>query len=407
MLSAGWIDVRLEALEKRFVLSSAINITAIPIDPLLPVDPPIVVDGGDTGTTDTGTTDPGSGDTGVVTDPGSTDGTDNTGDTGSTGDGSTDPTGDTTDTPSSITITDDTQPVIAHRDGSFNETLANFTGTLSLDQYTATIDWGDGTTTAGAITQDDSGAFHISGSHDYADAGEYYASVEIDASDGSSDWGGATLIADANPMLVTTPVDLYSNTSTDASSQYLGSIYDINPGSEGDYTVTVDWGDGVTSNGSVQQSWDGGFDLYADHAYTSAGTYDVSVTVTKSDGTSINSSGTAQVEDYTPIAFPGPIGGGIYYGGIFDMRGNAMAPGSAGAIAGAIAGATNQPPSGTIEQSVVPTVVKSKTPQPAPAPAPATQPTTTQNSTSHLSDSILSTFDKDPLFGDKPDSLLA
>src|SRR4051794_41113747 len=143
LLSAGWIDVRLEALEKRFVLSAAINTTAIAMDPLIPIDPAIVVDGGDTGTTDTGNVD----------DNSSAD------DTGSMDDGSTDSTDDTIGAPASIQFTDDSQAVIAHRDGSFNQSLAKFTGTLSLDQYTSTIDWGDGTTTAGVMTQDDGGAF--------------------------------------------------------------------------------------------------------------------------------------------------------------------------------------------------------------------------------------------------------
>lgn len=406
-LSAGWVDVRLEALEPRFVLSAAINTTAIAIDPLLPVDPPIVVDGGDTGTTDTGT-----GDSGNVDDGGTVDDSGNTDDSGSTDDGSTDSTDDTSDTPSSIELTDDSEPVIAHRDGTFNETLASFDGTLSLDQYTATIDWGDGNTSTGVVTQDDNGAFHVTGSHEYTDAGEYYASVEIDGSDGSMAWDGATLIAHADPMIVTYPVDIYSNTSTDVSSQYLGSFFDINPGSEGGYTVTVDWGDGATSNGSAQQSWDGGFDLYADHAYTTAGSYDVSVTVTKSDGTSISSSGTAQVEDYVPIFYPGPIGGGIYPGGIFEMRGDVMAPGagaadSSGSLLDSTASGASKAPSAAVEQSVVPTAKKSNAEKPAPAPVPTAQPTIAQPPASHLSDSILFTFDKDPLFGDQPDSLLA
>ena len=412
-LSAGWVDVRLEALEPRFVLSSAINTTASAVDPLLPIDPPIVVDGGDTGTIDTGTGDTGNvDDTGTVDDSGNTDDSGSTDDSGATDDGSTDSTDDTSDTPSSIQITDDSEPIIAHRDGTFSETLANFNGTLSLDQYTATIDWGDGNTSAGVITQDDSGAFHVSGSHEYTDAGEYYAGVEIDGSDGSMAWGGATLIAHADPTIVTNPVDIYSNTSTDATSQYLGSFFDINPGSESGYTVTVDWGDGSTSNGSAQQSWDGGFDLYADHAYSTAGSYNVSVTVTRSDGTSINSSGTAQVDDYVPIVYPGPIGGGIYPGGIFEMRGDAMAPGagaadSSGSLVDATVGRVSKTPSVAVKQSVVPTAVKSKTQQPAPAPAAASQPTAPQASTSRLSDTILSTFDKDSLFGEPEASLLA
>src|SRR6478609_7475908 len=95
LLSGGWIDCRLEPLEKRYVLSVATDTSLIvhPID-LVPVDPPIVVDGGTTDSGDT-STDPGNSDSGDATD---------TGDSSDNGDGSTDSGDATSDAPPSVQV---------------------------------------------------------------------------------------------------------------------------------------------------------------------------------------------------------------------------------------------------------------------------------------------------------------
>ncbi len=69
-------------------------------------------------------------------------------------------------------------PVSATADAQFNGTVATFTeavpDTVASD-YTATIDWGDGTsTTAGTISAASGGGFAVSGSHTYASGGAYH-----------------------------------------------------------------------------------------------------------------------------------------------------------------------------------------------------------------------------------------
>jgi hypothetical protein len=55
------------------------------------------------------------------------------------------------------------------------------------DNYTATIDWGDGNVTTGDITFDDAiGAFDVSGAHTYTDEGTYATSVQVSANDGNA-----------------------------------------------------------------------------------------------------------------------------------------------------------------------------------------------------------------------------
>ena len=105
-------------------------------------------------------------------------------------------------------------------------TVATFTDADpagAASDYTATIDWGDGATTAGTIGSAAGGGFTVTGSHTYANVGTYPTSVTI------TDVGGATATATgttdvANPpppppspapptVLATSPPTVLSTTS--------------------------------------------------------------------------------------------------------------------------------------------------------------------------------------------------
>jgi hypothetical protein len=83
-------------------------------------------------------------------------------------------------------------PVSAGAGVQFNATVATFSdadpGGVALD-YTATISWGDGTTSAGSVGPVAGGGFAVTGSHTYAAGGVYQVNVTI------SDVGGATATA--------------------------------------------------------------------------------------------------------------------------------------------------------------------------------------------------------------------
>jgi hypothetical protein len=89
-------------------------------------------------------------------------------------------------------------PVSATADAQFDGTVATFTeavpDTVASD-YTATIDWGDGTSTAaGTITAASGGGFAVSGSHTYAAGGAFTISVKITDAQGAT----ATATSTAN-----------------------------------------------------------------------------------------------------------------------------------------------------------------------------------------------------------------
>jgi hypothetical protein len=93
-------------------------------------------------------------------------------------------------------------PVSATAGAQLNATVATFTdadpaGTAA--DYTATIDWGDGSTSAGTIGPAPGGGFAVGGSHTYANAGAYQTSLTI------TDVGGATATAASSADVATPP----------------------------------------------------------------------------------------------------------------------------------------------------------------------------------------------------------
>src|SRR5205807_10201622 len=105
-----------------------------------------------------------------------------------------------------------------------------------------------------------------------------------DASMGSSHLAALTHGKYAHPLGLQVETNLYVTASDQSQSFYLGDFYDLHPGSEIDYTLSIDWGDGTTSDGQISPTDDGGFELYGDHTYATEGAFNLSITITKNDG---------------------------------------------------------------------------------------------------------------------------
>lgn len=95
--------------------------------------------------------------------------------------------------------------------GTFSGTLAKFIdedGDTNPSDFTATIDWGDGTSSspdasAGTVSGG-AGGFSVTGSHSYANEGIYTATVTInDTADGNTTTIKAEVLADPNAVYVT------------------------------------------------------------------------------------------------------------------------------------------------------------------------------------------------------------
>jgi hypothetical protein len=183
---------------------------------------------------------------------------------------------------------------------SSNLVTATFTdadpgGTAS--DYSASIDWGDGSTSSGLVSavSGTTSTFNVVGSHAYAEAGTYPVKVTIVDTDGGSIAApGRSVVVASNALAVVADAQLTSLTPTltlnaiegEMSSSVLTAIFsDADPaGVPSDYRATIDWGDGRTSTGNVQPGV-GVFNITGSHTYAEEGSYAVKVTIADTDGT--------------------------------------------------------------------------------------------------------------------------
>ncbi len=195
---------------------------------------------------------------------------------------------------------------------AFSGVLATFTdadpGGITSD-YSATINWGNGTNTAGTIAYDSvHKVYDVSGSITYADEGTDTISVTVKDSGGAS----ATMTAPATVVDAAITATAATITATEGVS-YTGSVAtftDANPnGTTSDFTATIAWGDGTTSNGAISYNASTKvFTVTGPHTYIDEGVYGVTVQIKDVGGSSARIVEHANVADAPcrPPASPSP-----------------------------------------------------------------------------------------------------
>jgi hypothetical protein len=176
-------------------------------------------------------------------------------------------------------------PSIAATEGSDTGlvTLATFTdrgGAEALADYTATIDWGDqsGPDTS-AVISFSGGVFAVQGHHTYTDEGRYTLTVAVghDASPVQT-VTGTVQVADADVLRAdpgATLAVVQGNTFTATVATFSDSF---TAATAGDFSASVDWGDGTKSAAQVVGSA-GQFRVVAKNAYTRQGSFPIVVTI--------------------------------------------------------------------------------------------------------------------------------
>lgn len=162
----------------------------------------------------------------------------------------------------------------------------------SAGDFTATILWGDGSSSTGVISASGE-TFHVSGAHAYA-----AMSTGIAAKVLISEQGGVTataegwaLVADAPLVATAATVSGYEKSAL-ADVKLAGFRDQGTPQAPSAYSATINWGDGATTAGTVAA--DGaGFKILGTHVYGDEGTYSFTVSVAETGGANDTVHGTA------------------------------------------------------------------------------------------------------------------
>src|SRR5262249_26967915 len=146
--------------------------------------------------------------------------------------------------------------------------------------FTASIDWGDGTVGAGAVTGG-GGTFVVSGMHTYANSGQ--DTITVTLTEDSPGTATATAFTTVNiGAQFSGQVTLASATEGVAlNNATIATFTDTNHGdTAGTFLATINWGDGTSSAGTVTGA-NGTFAVAGSHTYADEATgAALSVTIT-------------------------------------------------------------------------------------------------------------------------------
>jgi hypothetical protein len=202
---------------------------------------------------------------------------------------------------------------------SFTTTVGNFTDTLTgtaAADFTATIDWGDATTSAGTVSGG-SGAFQVSGTHTYAGAGTF--SVTVTLSDDPPGTATAQVTSTAHVAAGAGVAVAAQSFTVAEGSTFNGTVATFSDSdtskTAASFTSTISWGDGTAATAGTVTGSSGSFTLTGTHVYADEGSFTTSIVVTEvSPGTASGTAmGTATVTDAdvltgTPVTFAAHTG---------------------------------------------------------------------------------------------------
>jgi hypothetical protein len=167
-------------------------------------------------------------------------------------------------------------------------TLATFTGAGPVSDYSATVNWGDGTSSPSTITSSN-GVFRVTASHTYAEESgpdhpgsqPYKISVKVNHKSSTAQVFTTTATI-SDPAVALSAAGISTHTIEGASTGSLTLAKFTDPGgpdATGNYSATIAWGDGTTTAASISLSGNVFTVTSTGHTYGDEGTYSPVVTV--------------------------------------------------------------------------------------------------------------------------------
>ena len=172
--------------------------------------------------------------------------------------------------------------------GQFSGAVASFTDpdtTAIAADYTASINWGDGSAASAGSISGSGGSFTISGVHTYMEEATYSVSVTI------TDTDNATNTANARPTARVADAQLSAAAACPSFTQqsYSGPVATFSDaaspsGTLSDFSAAIDWGDGSASAGTVTGVDGGPYGVSGSHSYAATGNFTITTTITDVGG---------------------------------------------------------------------------------------------------------------------------
>jgi hypothetical protein len=207
------------------------------------------------------------------------------------------------------------QPKTVHpvEGAAFSGIVAGFadpdTSELGSD-YSASINWGDGTPATTGSVSGTGGQYSVSGSHTYEEEGTYTVTLTL------QDTEVPILLAEADSTAVVADAPLTASGTgqtaatggktvllwpVSAPTGIVATFTDADPhGVVADYTAQIAWGDGNSSAGTVAAGANGTFTVTGTHSYAQLGFFTVTTTITDAGGST--ASATTTVLTFTTSA---------------------------------------------------------------------------------------------------------
>jgi streptogramin lyase len=202
-------------------------------------------------------------------------------------------------------------PVSATEGALFSGPVATFIDTGGpevVGDYSASINWNDGSApTPGTITFS-AGTFTISGTHTYTEEDNYVVSITlVHEGTGPCLFETTARVADAALSVSANSVNATEGAVFQGVVASFSDAATLE--SAGHYSVSIDWGDGNVSAGTLTANGGGGYDISGNNTYAEEGSYTVTVTVLDEGGASSTVTGTATVGDAALSAFSSDFAG--------------------------------------------------------------------------------------------------
>lgn len=162
----------------------------------------------------------------------------------------------------------------------------------SLADYTASIDWGDGETSAAEIQQAN-GTYAVSGTHTYRAPGVYSVQVRIN-DHGERTTITSTIRAESSKLAARGLTAVTRVGSREPVA--VAAFRDSERGAKAeDFVARIDWTDGLGTNGSIEPDETGSYRIRAAHCFERPGAYTIRVTIHDATGRGTTTVGTVRV----------------------------------------------------------------------------------------------------------------